>query len=100
LKKHTKIYLDSFGFDTTDFVPSEISGQKAVDIHHIEPRGVGGSKQADRIENLQALTRQEHIDYGDKKKYKKLLLQIHYKYMLVNGVSFDEDYIIDKINKL
>ena len=66
------------GYDTTDFIPCEICGAKAVDIHHIEARGMGGSKQADTIENLMAVCRQCHNTYGDLKDYKEMLKEIHY----------------------
>jgi 5-methylcytosine-specific restriction endonuclease McrA len=77
MKKHTQIYLNHFGYDTSDFIPCECCGTKAVDIHHIEARGMGGSKQADVIDNLQALCRGCHIKFGDKKQYKNWLKSIH-----------------------
>jgi 5-methylcytosine-specific restriction endonuclease McrA len=49
-----------------------------VDIHHIERRGMGGTKQ-DKIENLMALCRKCHIEKGDKKQFKKELKTIHNK---------------------
>lgn len=81
MKRHTKIYLDYFGFCEQDFIPSEISGARAVDIHHIEARGMGGGKDADRIENLMAVTRAEHLEYGDKKEYVEWLKSVHRAYM-------------------
>jgi len=77
MKKHTKIYLDAMGYDVTDFVPCEVCGSKAVDIHHIEARGMGGSKEADTIENLMALCRTCHVAYGDIKEYKERLQATH-----------------------
>ena len=77
MKKHTKIYLDYFGYDTSDFIPCEICGAKAVDIHHIEPRSMGGSKTKDVIENLQALCRSCHIKYEGNKKDKEMLKLVH-----------------------
>ena len=65
MKKHTKIYLDYFSFDRCDFIPCEVCGNPATDIHHIDARGMGGSKTKDYIENLQALCRGCHIEYGD-----------------------------------
>ena len=49
MKKHVKTYLNYFGYDTTDWIPCEICGKTANDIHHIEPRGMGGSKTKDLI---------------------------------------------------
>lgn len=77
MKKHTKIYLQYFGYFEGDFIRCEICGKQAVDIHHINARGMGGSKEADKIENLMAVCRQCHIEFGDKKQYKEELKQIH-----------------------
>jgi hypothetical protein len=60
MKNHTKVYLKGMGYDTTDWIPCEVCQSKAVDIHHIESRGMGGSKHADTIENLMALCRTCH----------------------------------------
>ena len=77
MKIHTKIYMKHFGYDQSDFIPCEICGGQAVDIHHIECRGLGGTKQEDKIENLMALCRQDHLKYGDKKQWKDWLQSIH-----------------------
>jgi hypothetical protein len=77
MKKHTKIYLEGMGYDPTDFIPCEVCGSKAVDIHHIEARGMGGSKTADTIENLMALCRICHMKFGDIKSYKEMLQEKH-----------------------
>lgn len=79
MKKHTKIYLDFFNYDTDDFIPCEICASKAVDIHHIDARGMGGSKTKDTIENLMALCRQCHNTFGDIKHHKEYLRKIHNK---------------------
>jgi hypothetical protein len=77
MKPHVKIYLNHFGYDVSSFIPCEICNKKAIDIHHIECKGMGGSKQKDVIENLQALCRECHIRYGDKKKHKDYLIEVH-----------------------
>ena len=77
MKAHTKIYLNHFGYDESSFIPCEICGKKAVDIHHIEARGMGGSKEKDNINNLMALCREDHIQFGDIKIYKDYLKRIH-----------------------
>lgn len=77
MKNHTKTYMDYFGYDLSSWIPCEMCGQKAVDIHHIEARAMGGSKTKDNIENLQALCRPCHVLYGDKKQYKDLLKTVH-----------------------
>jgi 5-methylcytosine-specific restriction endonuclease McrA len=77
MKKHTKLYLNYFGFDTSDFIPCEVCGTLAVDIHHIECRGMGGTKEFEHIDNLQALCRDCHVNYGDKKQYKEFLKEKH-----------------------
>lgn len=79
MQKHTLKYLQGMGYKTTDFIPCEVCGSQAVDIHHINARGMGGSKTADVIENLMGLCRKCHIEYGDKKQYKDFLKDIHEK---------------------
>jgi 5-methylcytosine-specific restriction endonuclease McrA len=60
MKKHVKIYLNHHGYGQQDFISCKICGTRAVDIHHIEPKGMGGSKQRDTIDNLIALCRKCH----------------------------------------
>ena len=45
----------------------------AVDINHVEPRGMGGSKTKDYIENLTALCRKCHNRFEAKKISKEEL---------------------------
>lgn len=85
MKKHTKIYIDTCGFTDTDFMPSEISGAKGVDIHHIVNR-------ENRIENLMLLTRPEHIEYGEIKDKMFFLLITHKNYLDSIGVNYDEEW--------
>jgi hypothetical protein len=81
MKPHTKIYMGAMGFDISDFIPCEICGTKAVDIHHIEARGMGGTSQADTIENLMAVCRPCHKKYGDKERYMERLKMIHSRHL-------------------
>ena len=97
MQKYVKIYLEAFGHDIgdqTSFVPSEISEDRSQDIHHLIGRGKGGE---DRIENLMAVTRQEHISYGDKKDYMVMLFKIHRKRLILANIEFDEDWFQEKI---
>jgi uncharacterized protein with PIN domain len=78
LKPYTKLYLDHFGYDIEDFIACEVCSARAVDIHHIEARGMGGTSK-DSIENIMALCRKCHIEYGDKKQHKEMLIKFHSK---------------------
>lgn len=60
MQKHTKIYLEYYGYDETDFIGCECCGKPAVDIHHLIAKGMGGSKTKDYIENLIAVCRKCH----------------------------------------
>ena len=77
MKKHTKIYMNYFNYVLDDFIPCEICGSRAVDIHHIENRGSGGSSNKDVIENLMAVCREDHIKYGDVPDKVQWLKDIH-----------------------
>ena len=77
MKKHTKIYLKFFNYGETDFIPCEYCGNRAVDIHHLEARGMGGSKKKDNIENLIALCRKHHIEAENNKAFNTFLKDLH-----------------------
>jgi 5-methylcytosine-specific restriction endonuclease McrA len=81
--------MSAFGFSIADFVPCEVCGNRAVDIHHIENRKMGGDPQGNKdvIDNLQALCRNCHLEYGDVPELKEKLKQIHIAYMKNNGVN-------------
>ena len=62
MRKHTKIYMQFFDYGEQDFVMCEMCQQdRAVDVHHIQSRGMGGSKEKDFIEILMGLCRECHI---------------------------------------
>ena len=95
MQRHTKIYMQALGYEEGDFIPSEISGQRAVDIAHIVCRGMGGNPEGDldRIENLMAQTREEHIQLGDKRHTTAEQFRKHRDFLELNGVSFDYDWM-------
>ena len=54
--------MQFFDYGEQDFVMCEMCQQdRAVDVHHIQSRGMGGSKEKDFIENLVGLCRECHI---------------------------------------
>lgn len=56
MTNHCKVYLKHFGYTIADFIPCEVCGSKAIDIHHLYGRGKG----MDVISNLMALCREHH----------------------------------------
>jgi hypothetical protein len=82
MQKHTQIYLDYFGYTTADFIPCEVCSARAVDIHHIKARGMGGSKELDVIGNLMAMCRYCHDLLGDKKQHMEFLKEKHIERIL------------------
>jgi len=77
MKKYKKIYFDYFGYCKDEKILCEICGREAVDIHHIQPKGIGGSKNEDYIENLIALCRDCHTAAHEHSLSKELLTKIH-----------------------
>lgn len=110
MKKHTKIYYQFFDYGLQDFVPCEISGLKAVDIHHIHARGMGGSKKdKNDIQNLMAVTRIVHVVFGDKSDYMEFLEKAHDNFILTgepyvkenpHHKAFDELLKYDEYKKI
>ena len=84
MRKHTKIYFDYFGYTGQEFIACEVCGSKAVDIHHIDCRGMGSSKEKDTINNLMAVCRSCHVTYGDKKQ--------HLEFLMAKHTNFINDY--------
>ena len=71
--------MDHFGYDKTDVIGCEMCGTKAVDIHHVEPKGMGGSKTKDYIENLIAVCRVCHEQCHDSKDWNETAKEMHVK---------------------
>jgi 5-methylcytosine-specific restriction endonuclease McrA len=77
MKNHTKVYMQHFNYAGDEFIPCECCTAKAVDIHHIHARGMGGSKSKDDIENLMAVCRTCHTKYGDAPQHLDYLVKRH-----------------------
>lgn len=81
MKPHVKIYLAYFPEPKCEvcgkYATITSDGIHGLDVHHIERRGMGGSKIADRIQNLMGLCREHHVLYGDKKEWKEWLQKVH-----------------------
>lgn len=76
---YVQTYMDFFGYVEQDVILSEYSGKPADDIHHIVFRSHGGD---DSIENLIALTREEHDQAHGKKQptlTERSLFDLHQK---------------------
>lgn len=71
--------MDYFGYDVSDFMPCEVCGAAGIDVHHIEPRSMGGNPNGDKdnISNLMLLCRTHHLEFGDKKQWKDWLKKLH-----------------------
>jgi 5-methylcytosine-specific restriction endonuclease McrA len=77
MKNYTKVYMKYFGYGIDDYIACEVCDNRAVDIHHINARGMGGTKNKESIEEIMALCRQCHIDFGDKEQYMEFLKDKH-----------------------
>lgn len=77
-REHIKVYKRYFGYGDQDFVPSEYSGRPGADVHHLTFRSHGGG---DNIENLMALTREEHERAHNDPAFNEELKKIHAEYL-------------------
>ena len=89
MKKHTRLYLDFFGFKIPEDCVCEICESPSVDIHHLKSRGMGGDPKGkkDVIENLMAVCRKCHDECGDVPAKMEMLTEIHLKFMKYNGLK-------------
>lgn len=63
---------------STDTAPCEwCLRAPAVDVHHIDPRGMGGSQSKDYTENLMGLCRKHHDQAEAKLIPKEKLIKTH-----------------------
>ena len=60
MKNHVKVYYEFNRITPGDWVGCRVCGSTANDIHHIEPKGMGGRPNADTPDNLIALCRECH----------------------------------------
>jgi len=65
--------MDYFGYGDQDFIPCEVCGVRAVDVHHIFGRGKG----KDNIDNLMALCRRCHRQVHEGNASKETYYKIH-----------------------
>jgi 5-methylcytosine-specific restriction endonuclease McrA len=77
MKKHIKIYIKTFDYGEQDFMECEVCSARAVDVHHIDIKGMGGCKQQDHIDNLIGLCRSCHDKAHNHKLSKEELHKIH-----------------------
>jgi hypothetical protein len=92
LQKHTKVYLSAFYPDHCpgEYIPCERCAAKAVDIHHIDARGMGGTTAPEVPENLMALCKKCHMKYGDIVHYMQMLVETHVIFMEAVDYEYDE----------
>jgi 5-methylcytosine-specific restriction endonuclease McrA len=81
--KHKKVYITFFNLDTCDHILCTNCSKVAVDIHHIIPRGMGGSEK-DYIENLVALCRSCHDKAESSSSFNKSVRIKHLRKVLYN----------------
>lgn len=98
MKSYTKKYMEAFSLCIDDFIGCEVCGSRANDIHHILAR----SKRKDLlndINNIMAVCRSCHIEYGDKSEFMAFLYKRHMEFLQKRGVQFDKEYLIQKISQ-
>lgn len=81
MQRHTKVYMDYFGYGEQDFIPCENCGNRAIDVHHINYRSHCGE---DVIENLIGLCRSCHNAVHNEKINTSDLMYMH-KLKMRNG---------------
>ncbi len=76
MKKHVKIYLDAHNLHGERIMCQYCNSKEGTDIHHVDNKGMGGSKTKDYEENLIALCRDCHTDAHNEKISKEVFKNI------------------------
>jgi len=69
--------MNHHGYGEQSYIPCECCTSPAVDVHHLIPRGMGGSKTKDHIENLMGLCRKCHNKAEANPDFNEKLKLIH-----------------------
>jgi hypothetical protein len=80
MKPYINTYYKFFDYTIGDYIPDEVDGTIASDIHHITARSQG-KIYLNCIENLMALNRENHSHFGDKKLYMMMLYHKHLRFI-------------------
>ena len=93
MRNHTKVYMTFFYLDESDYIACEMCNAPGQDIHHIQARGLGGSKCMDFVENLSALCRDCHNLAETDKNFNVYVrirhLELINKYLYENHINKD-----------
>lgn len=84
MQKHTVVYFLYFSYDISSFVPCELCGKQAVDVHHIIKRSKFGKKrkhEQDLIGNLIGLCRNHHDQAEANTLSREYLTEVHFRFM-------------------
>jgi len=82
MRCHVRNYFKFFGYGEQDFVPCEICGSRAVDIHHLTYRSHGGD---DTVNNCMALCRYHHDMVHDEQISEEDLRIVHDNFIVDYG---------------
>jgi 5-methylcytosine-specific restriction endonuclease McrA len=77
-------------YTSADFIPCTVCHKEATDIHHIDPRMMGGVKdnRLDTIENLVALCRSCHNKAEDDDTFNETVRRKHLKRIKLRMQSY------------
>jgi len=84
MMRHTRIYMIFFDYGEQDYVPCTMCNKRSVDTHHLDRRGMGGSKEKDFIENLAGLCREHHIKAEAEPDFNEMVKFRHMKRVMAN----------------
>lgn len=88
---YKKLYMKLLGYGPDDFIPCAFTGRRAVDLHHIYARGMGGTKSKDELVNLMPLTREAHDTYGDRPVYREDLIKRNFAHINQRLVELEQE---------
>lgn len=79
MAKYKKTYIEHFGYYEGEWIACEVCSKTSIDVHHLDIKGMGGTKKEEKIEDLIAVCRECHNKCHDHPEFNEKAREIHLK---------------------
>lgn len=87
-KRYMDYARNFWGLDEFEAAECAITGQPTNEWHHLQPRGMGGSRYKDTPINLVPVTREVHNKAEGNPRYNRTLTEVHIRNLITHIASY------------